>query len=257
MQPEDAVAIDGDAPVPRVSVCMAAYRGTAFIEEQIRSILAQLAPSDELVVVDDASPDDTAVTVKDIDDPRIRLYTNDMNRGYVRTFERALGLARGRYLFLADQDDVWLPGRVESMIAALSGPSGAGVVAGNFGFLGASPRRIESLRLKGADSRRRVANLLALWIGVRPYYGCAMAMTMQFRNQALPFPPFLTETHDQWIAMVGILHGQMKHLEQDTLLRRLHGDNATPRTMRSPSAILRARLMLARAFVVALRRRPA
>ena len=77
-------------------------------------------PFDELVVVDDASPDATAQIVAGIDDARIVLVHNSVNLGYVRTFERALMAARGQYLFLADQDDVWLPGRLDAMLDALA-----------------------------------------------------------------------------------------------------------------------------------------
>ncbi|UWX96295.1 glycosyltransferase [Arthrobacter zhaoxinii] len=235
----------------QVSVCMAAYNGAAHIEEQIASILPQLAHGDELVIVDDASTDNTAAVVEALQDPRIKLIRSSTNRGYVRTFEAALAASTGEYVFLSDQDDVWVPGRVESMVAELQH---ADVVASNFGYFGHQPRRIESLRLRSADSSRRWANLLMLWIGVRPYYGCAMAFRGSIRDVVLPFPAFLVETHDQWIALVGNLRGSMAHLEADTLNRRLHDNNTTPKKARSLLLILRSRIMLARAFVVALMR---
>ncbi|MFJ7750583.1 glycosyltransferase [Arthrobacter sp. NPDC097144] len=235
----------------QVSVCMASYNGSAHIAEQIASILPQLQAGDELVIVDDASTDDTVDTVEAIGDPRIRLIRSAVNRGYVKTFEAALTASTGEFVFLSDQDDVWLPGRVDAMVAALGQ---ADVVASNFGYFGQAPRRIESIRLRSSDSSRRWANLLALWIGVRPYYGCAMAFRGSARNLILPFPAFLVETHDQWIALAGNLKGSMVHLEQNTLNRRLHENNTTPKKARSLSQILRARIMLARAFFVALKR---
>src|SRR6476619_5168785 len=93
----------------RASVCMATYHGARFVAEQIESILHQLGDQDELVVVDDASQDATVdIVSKYAADPRVRLERNPDNLGYVRTFYKALRLARGDYLFLADQDDVWL-----------------------------------------------------------------------------------------------------------------------------------------------------
>ena len=235
----------------RVSVCMASYNGSAHIAEQIASILPQLYAGDELVIVDDASTDDTAAIVEAIGDPRIRLIRSATNRGYVRTFEAALTASTGEFIFLSDQDDVWVPGRVDAMVTELQH---ADVVASNFGYFGQAPRRIESLRLRSSDSSRRWTNLLALWIGVRPYYGCAMAFRSSARHLILPFPSFLVETHDQWIALVGNLEGSMVHLEENTLNRRLHENNTTPKKARSLRQILRARIMLARAFFVALER---
>ncbi|MDQ6733872.1 MAG: glycosyltransferase [Nitrospirota bacterium] len=240
----------GEAGV-RVSVCMAAYNGSDHIEEQIGSILTELGPQDELIIVDDASTDDTVERVSKLPDSRIRLVESPINRGYVKTFEAALGLSYGRYVFLSDQDDVWIPGRVEAMIRALQSGS---MVASNFGYFGQQPRTIESIRLNSSDSRRKWANLFALWVGYRPYYGCAMAFRRSTKNFVLPFPDFLVETHDQWIAMVGNLCGNMVHLDQDTLVRRLHDNNTTPKKARSLPVILRARIMLVRAFLVAVRR---
>ncbi|MCC3276974.1 glycosyltransferase [Arthrobacter sp. zg-Y20] len=239
------------AEATRVSVCMAAYNGAEHIREQIDSILSELGPGDELVVVDDASTDKTRDVVSGVGDSRIRLIPSSVNRGYVRTFEAALAHSRGEYVFLSDQDDVWIPGRVQRMVDALQD---AEVVASNFSFFGQQPRAIESIRLRSADSGRRWANLFALWVGYRPYYGCSMAMRSSVLSLILPFPGFLTETHDQWIAMVANLAGTMHHVEEDTLRRRLHEANTSPKQWRSLRRILAARLMLLRAFLVAVRR---
>ena len=102
----------------RVSVCMATYNGASFVSAQIESILAQLVDDDELVIVDDASTDDTVAVVESIGDPRIRIIRQNVNQGYVRTFERALREATGDVLLLSDQDDLWLPGRRDLLAQA-------------------------------------------------------------------------------------------------------------------------------------------
>ena len=116
-----------------VSVAMATYNGSAHVAEQLTSILEQLGPHDEVVVVDDASTDDTRAVLAAFDDPRLRVLESPVNRGYVRAFERALGEARGEVVLLADQDDVWLPGRRDAMVAALRDHQ---VVATNLTTLG-------------------------------------------------------------------------------------------------------------------------
>jgi glycosyltransferase involved in cell wall biosynthesis len=242
---------DSAAEGIRVSVCMAAYNGEAFIREQLDTILPQLHRSDEVVVVDDGSTDRTADVVRGLNDERVRLIRLGRNVGYVKAFEHALLASRGEYVFLSDQDDRWLPGRVEDMVTALQA---ADVVASNFGFFGHAPRAIESRRLRTSNDERRWTNLLFLWVGVMPYYGCAMAFRRKIAPVILPFPVFLTETHDQWIAMVGLVSGSIGHLEQDTLVRRLHDSNTTPKERRSLATIVRSRIMLARAFGVAVRR---
>lgn len=235
----------------RVSVCMAAYNGSEYIAEQIHSILPQLAQNDELVIVDDCSSDSTVDVLRALTDARVRLTTNESNIGYVGTFERAIRLSRGEYIFLCDQDDVWLEGRVEQMVSALENNL---VVASNFSYFGGTPRKIESLRLRARDSQRKWSNIFALWVGVRPYYGCAMAFREEAKDAILPFPSFMKETHDQWIALVGNLAKNIVHLEADTLIRRLHDNNTTPKKFRRASQILGARIAFVREFLLARQR---
>ena len=74
----------------RASVCMASYNGSAYITEQLSSILKQLGPADEVVIVDDASTDGTLDAVRAFGDDRIRLFEAAVNQGYVNTEEAAL-----------------------------------------------------------------------------------------------------------------------------------------------------------------------
>ena len=96
----------------KISVCMAAYNGENYIEKQISSILCQLKPDDELVIVDDCSKDRTINVIKNFNDSRIKLLKNKFNYGVVATFERALSAAEGNIIFLSDQDDEWIDNKL-------------------------------------------------------------------------------------------------------------------------------------------------
>jgi glycosyltransferase involved in cell wall biosynthesis len=239
-----------------VSVAMATYNGAAHVAEQLDSILAQLGPRDEVVVVDDASTDDTLAVLMTYDDPRVRVVESPVNRGYVRAFEAALGATRGDVVLLSDQDDVWLPGRRDAMVAALADHQ---VVATNLATLG-GPEALQGpfgqadWRLGPRDDGRRVANLLGIVAGLRPYYGCAMGVRRDALDTVLPFPAHLVESHDLWLAMYGNLAGTIAHLDRRTLERRLHDDNATPTRPRGPRAVLVSRLRLVRALLTMARR---
>src|SRR5262245_13619427 len=91
---------------PRVSVCLATYNGVEHLREQVDSILADLGPHDEVVVVDDASGDATVALLEGFGDPRVRIVRSAHNQGHVRTFERAIREASGEIIMLSDQDDV-------------------------------------------------------------------------------------------------------------------------------------------------------
>jgi glycosyltransferase involved in cell wall biosynthesis len=235
----------------RVSVCMATYKGAAFVGEQISSILAELGPDDELVIVDDASPDETATVVAGIRDSRVRLVRATSNRGYVRTFEDAIRLSRGEYIFLSDQDDVWIPGRLSLMLAALAESE---LVASNFDMFGGSPRPWIP-RLRSADSRRHLANIVGILVGYRAYYGCGMAFRRDAVARYLPIPSYVRESHDLWFAICGNVGGSIVHLDESTIYRRLHDENQTPAGFRSLPKIVWARIMLVRLMVEAFRRR--
>ena len=90
-----------------VSVCIATYNGAGFIKEQLDSILMQIPATAEVLIGDDGSVDETISIVEGFNDPRIRVIRNSSNLGYVRNFENLIENARGDYIFLSDQDDIW------------------------------------------------------------------------------------------------------------------------------------------------------
>src|SRR5687768_11846473 len=102
-----------------VSVCMATKNGAKYIREQLDSILAQLDPSDEIVISDDASTDETISLIESYNDNRIRLLKNKSSVGISRNFEISLTVSKGEFIFLADQDDVWTSNKVEVMKKSL------------------------------------------------------------------------------------------------------------------------------------------
>ncbi len=104
-----------------VSVIMPAYNAGKYIEEAIRSVMAQTLTDWELLVLDDGSTDDTCALAAALaaEDPRIRLLPNERNMGVARTRNRGFDLCRGRYVALLDSDDVWLPEKLERQIALL------------------------------------------------------------------------------------------------------------------------------------------
>ena len=69
-----------------------------------------------------------------------------------------------------------------------------------------------------------------------------MAVRRNLLAQALPFPHYMNESHDQWLATVGNINRSIVYMEEDTILHRLHGENLTPHGIRSASKILRARI---------------
>ena len=114
--------LDPASARPQISVALAAYNGARYIGLQLQSILAQLRTNDEVVVVDDASTDDTIARVEALQDARIRILANPTNRGVFHTFERAMQATSGEIVFLSDQDDVWEPNKVSAILSTFQDP---------------------------------------------------------------------------------------------------------------------------------------
>ena len=235
---------------------MATYNGADYLREQLDSILPQLNVGDEVVIVDDASSDNTLEVIRSLRSSRITVHPNAENIGYVRSFERAVTLAHGEVLLLCDQDDVWIEGRVDALVAATY--EGA-VVASNLVLLGSeeplrSPITGRPWLLRADQNSKRLRNELRILAGDAPYFGCTMAMRRDALDFTIPFPPYLSESHDLWVATAANAAGELIHLERPTVRRRLHGRNASSSRPRGIAAALRSRVLLVRLWREARRR---
>ena len=103
----------------KVSVIMPAYNAERFIKEAIESILDQTHKDWELLILDDASSDDTLEIASSYDDPRISIFKNDSNQGYLKSCNRLFELATGEYLTFLDADDTCSSERIEKCIGAI------------------------------------------------------------------------------------------------------------------------------------------
>lgn len=92
--------------IPDISALMSSYNGAAFIAEAIDSVLAQDFQNFELVIVDDASTDETVSIIKRYTDPRIKLYCLEKNVGVGAALQYGLSKTSGRYLVKVDSDDI-------------------------------------------------------------------------------------------------------------------------------------------------------
>ena len=103
---------------PLVSIAMATYNGGKYIKEQLFSILDSDYENLEIIIVDDASSDNTLAIINNFMtvDNRIKLYTSNENKGALYAFERALTLSTGDFIALSDQDDIWDKNKITCML---------------------------------------------------------------------------------------------------------------------------------------------
>lgn len=205
----------------RISVCMATYNGEKYIKEQVDSILMQLGDQDELIISDDQSFDRTIEIINSFDDPRIKMFTHKENHGFVKNFENALKHAEGDYIFLSDQDDIWMPNKVEESLKALSKSD---FVVSDCITINENEKVISQSRI---DDYHIKTGFLRLMIKTR-YLGCCMAFKRNVLEAALPFPEnvYLME-HDLWLAAVAECYYKTSLIYKPLIKYRRHGGNAS------------------------------
>jgi glycosyltransferase involved in cell wall biosynthesis len=205
----------------RVSVCLATYNGEKFLLEQLKSILIQLSAIDEIIISDDGSVDRTCDIVAELKDDRIKFIINENSskKGPLGNFENALKHAEGEIIFLSDQDDLWLPGKLKAHLdyhknydlivsdAIVVNEVGEVLFESFFNQRGSRPGLINNI----------VKN---------SYIGCCMSFNRNILNYALPFPPGI-HMHDWWIGLIGERFGRVFFQNQKTLKYLRHEANAS------------------------------
>lgn len=230
-----------------ISVCMATYNGGKFICEQLESILSQLPTDAEVIVADDGSTDDTLAIVNSFGDGRIRVLPAEKHLGVIYNYERALQASKGEFIFLVDQDDIWLPGKVEKVLAALKD---ADLVIHDAWMLRPSEPSGSSWVRTGklSDIRPYRKGLFANW-WKNCYTGNCMAFRRLVLDKAFPFPKNLP-MHDQWLGLVAEKFFRVSYVAETLIEYRQHSDNAT-HIGRSPAGVfqkIKWRFDLARAL---------
>jgi glycosyltransferase involved in cell wall biosynthesis len=201
-----------------VSVCMAVKNGSQFVQEQIQSILPQLRGVDELIVSDDHSIDNTRELIEEFDDHRIKLLVNP-NYGLVSNFENALNACSGTYIFLADQDDIWRPNKIETMKAQLQSYD---LVVCDCEIVDENLEPFEESFYQLNNSKEGLLHNLIR----NSYMGCCMAFHRKILSKALPFPKNLA-MHDGWIGLITELHFTKVFIPDKLVLHRKHSSNAS------------------------------
>ena len=222
-----------------LSVCMATYNGAQFVTRQLDSVLKQLKPEDEVIVVDDGSKDATVNDILEAYGDRVQVYVNEKNLGAIHSFEKAISLAKGDILFLCDQDDLWEENKVELVLEAFSKQNAtlvvhdALVVDGELRIMNPSWNDYNNNNI----NQGIIGNILK-----NAYTGAFMAFKKELKEDILPFPNSI-EMHDQWIALVCMLKKRkITYINKPLMKYVRHGGNVTGMKKRALSAQLKGRL---------------
>lgn len=213
----------------KITVCIATFNGERYIKEQLESILKQLKLSDEIIISDDSSSDNTISIIQNFNDNRIKIYFNQKFENLSLNFENALKHSTGDIIFLSDQDDIWMEKKVEKMVELLNTYD---LVLSDFQVVNENLEVIETPLL-----RKKSLSILSIFYD-NPYIGCCMAFNRNVLLRCLPFYSKIP-MHDMWIGIIVSLYFKQVFLNEKLLLYRRHQNNASFTSTKSKNTLLK------------------
>lgn len=219
-----------------VDILLATYNGGTFLPEQIESIFSQTFTNWRIIARDDGSTDETVQVLREYATRypgRINVVVNPEKALRAKdNFARLMEYATAPYIMFCDQDDVWLPDKIEvslKRIVELEKVFGQGkplllhtdlkVVNSKLEPIGDSFWKYQNLQPEHSKCWR---NLLVQ----NTVTGCTTLFNRSLARLAHPIPPRAI-MHDWWLALVASLFGRVEYLNQQTVLYRQHSSNDT------------------------------
>lgn len=214
----------------KIDVLLATYNGEKYLREQIDSILNQTYSNIRLVISDDCSKDNTREIIKEYEekDDRIVSYFHEKNLGYVKNFEFLLTKVENDIYMLSDQDDVWLPTKIEHTYNKMV-ETNADLV---FTDLEVVDENLKMMYPSFNDYMKLSRKIKKYKTDYRLQYlyncvsGCTLMSKKKFLDMILPIPTQSKYAiHDTWIATAIANNGKVEYLDEKTILYRQHGNN--------------------------------
>lgn len=204
-----------------ISLVMATYNGGKYLREQLDSIYNQTLLPDEIIVVDDCSKDDTIDILKEYSKKynNLKYYQNETNQGVNKNFEKAISLANGDYISICDQDDVWMPYKIETLynkIKEIEKDKPACV----------SSRSIDvdkDLNILYKKKHRKEDSTYEEVLYSNASQGCTMIFNKKLKEEIIPIPEQFI--YDAYIGILSVFIGNRYVINKPLMFYRHHGNN--------------------------------
>ena len=214
----------------KIDILMATYNGEEFLREQIDSILEQTYSNFRLIISDDCSKDNTREILREYQkkDERIEIYFQEKNLGYVKNFEFLLNKVQNEIYMLSDQDDYWLPNKVEKSLEKLKEEKADFV----FGDLEVVDKNLKKIYESFGDFmllNRKIEKYIDSY-KVNYLYNCVTGCTILAKKDTLknilPIPKISKYLiHDHWMGLMAAIYGKVAYIPEKYIKYRQHGDN--------------------------------
>ena len=213
-----------------VDVLVATCNGEKYVKEQIESILNQTYKNIKVIVSDDRSDDSTPSILKELaeNDNRLVLNLQQERLGVVGNFEFLLKQVQSKYYMLSDQDDFWLPEKIEKSVQKLE-EDGSDFV---FGDLEVVDQDLNTIYPSFGDFML-LNRKIKKYIGTNRLnylYNCVTGCTVlgkkEFIEKILPIPTISKYLiHDHWMGLMMSIYGKNSYIEEKYIKYRQHGNN--------------------------------
>ena len=227
----------------KISLVMSCYNGSKYIIEQMESLKNQTRKIDEVLIFDDGSTDDTVAKVeKYISDNGLldwQVHLNAENYGWQKSFAQGILKATGDILFLCDQDDVWMPDKIETMSRLMENEEIGLLVSDLEPMYMSKDTRKLTLRKLGTEYCSKIKSTQKNYRICRP--GCTFAVRTEMAQKC--FSQYWKEriAHDALLWEYAFITGGLWHLNKKTIYFRRHGENSSnnmPHTIKGRMAVI-------------------
>lgn len=213
-----------------IDILLATYNGEKYVAEQIESILKQSYSNIKLIISDDCSQDETRKILEKykIKDKRVEIHLQEKNLGYIKNFEYLLKQVKNNIYMLSDQDDIWLPEKVEKTLKTLN-KENADMVFGDLEVVDKNLKTIypsfgDFMLLNGKIKKYINSNKLNYLYNC--VTGCTIMSKKKFLNKILPLPTNSKYVaHDHWMSLIVSFNGKMAYMTNKYIKYRQHGNN--------------------------------
>ena len=210
-----------------IDVLLATYNGEKYLTEQIESILNQTYRNIRILISDDCSKDNTREIIKEYQkkDSRIHAYFQENNLGYIKNFEFLIKQVESNMFMLSDQDDVWLPEKIEKTAEVMKREN-ADLVFGDLEVVDENLKTINPSFNEYMLLKRKINKCIKNY-KVNYLYNCVTGCTTLIKSKWIEKIPSNSRyvPHDYWIGIMIALEGKLAYVEKPYIKYRQHGNN--------------------------------
>ncbi|MDB5246303.1 MAG: hypothetical protein JWQ40_697 [Segetibacter sp.] len=207
--------------LPMVSIVLATYKGEAYLLQQLESLFNQSYSNIEIIAIDDASNDNTLTILQEhaARHRNMKVFVNEANLGFIKTFDKGCSLASGEFIAPCDQDDYWDPGKVEKSVMNIGNAS----MIYCDSFICDENLNKKDKKISDKVNCFNFISCLQLCVYCR-IYGHATLFSKELYKKATPF--ILDIPHDWWLCYIATIMGEIKYLNEPLVYYRQHSSNA-------------------------------